>query len=51
MPDATDVQTGQEEAVELPAPPEMDDAPVPGWIVAMVWTLALWALYYYFVAV
>lgn len=51
MPHATDVEEGQMEATELPAPPEMDDAPAPGWIIAMVWTMTLWALYYYFVAV
>lgn len=35
---------------ELTGPPPMGDAPVPGWIIGLFWTLAAWALYYYMFA-
>lgn len=37
--------------VETAAPPPTNDAPAPGWLVGLLWSVAAWALYYYILAV
>lgn len=41
----------QGEKMPVTAPPPTVDAPAPGWLVGMLWTVAAWALYYYVLAV
>lgn len=36
--------------VETAAEPPTGDAPAPGWIVGLLWTTVLWAVYYYVIA-